>query len=360
MSNNTLNITSPHTAGQQGTTCQASMNQEARIGLTVAHVLVLLAAVTGNSFVIHLVRTKNKMKVSFNFLVVNMAVADMIDAIFSVPNNIAYLYVDVRWFPGFFGLFLCKVTNFMILVCILVSTTTMTVIAIERYLATTKVLKRPLSLPAVKLVIAVIWILAGLMSVTELIRMELIYMYGQYFCYVNSDWREYYLIEMIIKFAITYAFPVWTMTILYSIIVCLMWKKAPVGEEIDEYNRRLHKQKKGIIKKLVTIVTIFALGWLPVHIMHFLGAFNNDLYLCMPEFVGLLFFWLAHANSAINPFLYLMLTKNSRAVFKAHISGIIRGEGSSGRGSNKKVQQKVGSFLLWKRGSKKTTKTIIV
>ncbi|XP_031566279.1 substance-K receptor-like [Actinia tenebrosa] len=360
MSNNTLNFTTPSSSIQPGTSCEARMNQAARIGLTVAHVLVLLAAVTGNSFVIHLIRTKNKMKVSFNFLVVNMAIADMIDAIFSVPNNIAYLYVEVRWFPGFFGLFLCKVSNFIILVCILVSTTTMTVIAIERYLATTKVLKRPLSLPAVKLVIAVIWILAGLMSVTELIRMDLVYLYGQYFCSIHSDWRKYLIIEMVIKFAITYAFPVWTMTILYSIIVCLLWKKAPVGEEIDEYNRRLHKQKKGIIKKLVTIVIIFALGWLPVHIMHFIGAFNTDIYMCVPEFIKLIFFWLAHANSAINPFLYLMLTKNSRALFKAHISGIIRGEGSSGRGSNRRDKQRAHSLLMWKRSSKKTTKTVVI
>jgi hypothetical protein len=337
------------------------VDEGTRIGLTVAHVFVLLAAVTGNSFVIHLVRTKNKMKVSFNFLVVNMAMADMIDALCSVPSNITYLYVNTRWFPGFLGTFLCKVNYFLILVSILVSTTTMTVIAIERYLATTQVLKRPLSLSAVKRVIAVIWILACLMSVNELIKMNVDNYYGEYHCIVNYSWKEYYIIEMIIKFAVTYAFPVWTMTILYSVIVCLLWKKAPVGEDINEYNRRLHKQKKGIIKKLVTIVTIFALCWLPVHVIHFLGSFHYDLYVCLPKWVVLVFYWLAHANSAINPFLYLMLTKNSRALFKAHLSGIIRGDGSSGRGSNKnKDKQKAESFLLWKRGSRKSTKTVVI
>jgi len=339
-------------------------NDATKIGLTIAYLIVLIAAITGNSFVIHIVRTKKKMKVSFNYLVVNMAAADLLNAVSTTPVSISFLHIGNQWFPGSFGNFLCKATNFLIVVPILVSTTTLTVITIERYLATTKVLKRPLSISDVKRVIGAIWILTSVLSVHEIIKMEVRPLNGFYYCSANMVWYERRVTEMLIRFTVSYAFPLLTMIVLYSLIICLLWKKRAIGEEIDEYNRRLHKQKKGVIIKLVTIVMIFAFCWLPVHVNHLMAAFNYQVFKCLPMWVPMLFYWLAHANCAINPFLYLMLTKNSRALFKAHLSGIIRGDGSSGKNSSNKGKDKnnkADSLMFWKRGgSKKSTKTILI
>lgn len=346
------------------TQCPMYSSDATKVGLTVAYIVVLIAAITGNTFVIHIVRTKKKMKVSFNYLVVNMAAADIVNAVSSTPVSISYLHIGSQWFPGSFGSFLCKAANFLIVVPILVSTTTLTVITVERYLATTKVLKRPLSISAVKRLIAAIWILTCFLSVHEIIKMEVIDHDPVYFCSPSMVWHKRRVTEMLIRVAVSYVFPLLTMIVLYSMIICLLWKKRTIGEEIDEYNRRLHKQKKGVIIKLVTIVVIFALCWLPVHINHLMAAFNYQVFKCLPVWVTMLFYWLAHANCAINPFLYLMLTKNSRALFKAHLSGIIRGDGSSGKNSSNKGKEKnnkADSLLFWKRsGSKKTTKTIII
>lgn len=344
--------------------CPLYVSDAAKIGLTIAYAFVLIAAIIGNSFVIHIVRTKKKMKVSFNFLVVNLAAADILNAISTVPVSIKVLHGGPKWFPGPFGIFLCKASNFLIVVPTLVSTTTLTVITIERYLATTKVLKRPLSTSAVKRVIGVVWFLTCVLSIHEIFKMDVLQMGPFYVCWTTAVWRNRIIPDMLIRVVVSYAFPLWTMIILYSMIICLLWKKRAIGEEIDEINRRLHKQKKGVIVKLVTIVMIFAICWLPVHVNHLMAAFNFQVFQCLPSWVPMLFYWLAHANCAINPFLYLMLTKNSRALFKAHLSGIIRGDGSSGKNSSrqgKDKHNKADSILFWKRGgSKKTTKTIII
>lgn len=357
---NSSNISAPNDNEQ----CNSYLSDGNKVGLTLVYVFSLIAAITGNSFVIHIVRTQKKMKVSFNYLVVNMAIADIINAMSSMPLSISFIHKHNKWFSGLAGDFFCKLSNFLVVAPILVSLATLIVITVERYLATTRVLKRPLSTKAVKRLIAGIWIVTSLMSVHEFLKMEVIQGHdGFYYCALSDVWAQRLVIEYVIKFVVTYAFPLLTMIILYSLIVCLLWKKQTIGEDIDDYNRRFLKQKKGVIIKLVIIVLVFAFCWFPVHVNHLMAAFNYQLFTCVPSWVVLSLYWLAHANSAINPFLYLMLTKNSRALFKAHISGIIRGDGSSGKGSNKSKDKnhRGDSIMFWRRGmSKKTTRTVII
>ncbi|XP_048578571.1 substance-K receptor isoform X2 [Nematostella vectensis] len=345
--NSTLSARPPRSTG-----CHMTLDDDTRIGLTVAYVFVFITAITANSLVIHVVRTQKKMKVSFNFLVVNMAVADTVDALFAIPLNIAYLYAENQWFSGFLGIIVCKITRMMVLVAILVSIATLSVITVERYLATTQVLKRPLTLTSVKRLIAAIWVISGLAAVNEAVKHHVTFTRGAWRCMpiITKDWQRQFMIEFIIKFMVTYAVPLLTMAILYSIIVCLLWKRKTLGEQIDENDRRVQIQRRSVIQKLVIIVSLFAVCWLPVHVNHFLGTFDRKAYICLPQWVVLGFYWLAHANTAINPLIYLMLTKHSRALFKSSITGKRNGSMDKNRNHTRKTTL----FGSWKRGSRKS------
>ena len=66
---------------------------------------------------------------------------------------------------------------------------------------------------------------------------------------------------------------------------------------------------------LVAIVVVFALCWLPTYVNHYLMFFQPVVWDEVPIVVGHLMFWVSHANSAINPLLYIAFNKNFRYAF---------------------------------------------
>lgn len=63
---------------------------------------------------------------------------------------------------------------------------------------------------------------------------------------------------------------------------------------------------------LIIIVVVFALCWLPAHLMHFFIFFEDKTF---NKLSLLIIFGISHANSAINPYLYIVLNRNFRRPF---------------------------------------------
>ncbi|EDO32427.1 predicted protein, partial [Nematostella vectensis] len=285
-----------------------------------AYLFIFIVAVIGNTVVIYIVRNEKRLRISFNYFILSMATADLLHAVFAIPANIAYLYVQTGWFSGSFGTFLCKFVHYGTTVSIVASITTLSVTTIERYLAARLVLKRPMTERFAKRAIALIWLISGLLSINELVKYTVIpHRNSTFHCMpaLVPDRKHRYAIEMTVKFIITYAFPLITMATLYTIIIWYLWQHNVKGVLNSDSYRRIQKRKRNLIKRLITITCLFALCWLPVHVNHFMATFHYQTYKCMPHYWPLLFFWLAHANSALNPILYLLLTKNARSLFRS-------------------------------------------
>lgn len=126
------------------------------------HVVIILTGLTGmfgNSFVIRIARTTKTMHTTINFLLVNLAVADLLTLIWLIP---AEVFKILPHHPGGnLGNFLCKFVtcNSLPMVTLSVSGVPLTVISLERYHA----LLRPMSIrfrlktDNVKYVIVGIW-----------------------------------------------------------------------------------------------------------------------------------------------------------------------------------------------------------
>jgi len=54
----------------------------------IVYVVLFVVEIFGNSFIIHCVRTDNRLKSTTNLLVANMAVSDLIAILFAVPYKI--------------------------------------------------------------------------------------------------------------------------------------------------------------------------------------------------------------------------------------------------------------------------------
>lgn len=76
--------------------------------------------------------------------------------------------------------------------------------------------------------------------------------------------------------------------------------------------QKLNKEKKAA-KTVGVIVGCFILCWLPFFTVYLLGAFCPD---CTPPLLFSIFFWLGYCNSAINPCVYALFSRDFRFAFK--------------------------------------------
>ena len=116
-------------------------------------------------------------------------------------------------------------------------------------------------------------------------------------------------------FVILYAIPLLLMTVLYTIIVHKLWRNRFAQSTGSGGDVNINNSKKRVVKMLVTVTLFFAICWFPLHTIHYYMYFNSQSYKCLSLYVILLSFWLGHANSAINPVLYVIFNKTFRRAF---------------------------------------------
>ena len=320
--NNTSNNTSPR--------CSFGVLSASTIAAqTTAYALVFIVAILGNCAIILIVRTKRRIrKVAFNFFIISMATADILDALVAIPLTVKGLFVSYRWIGGLLGHITCKVFQFLNVLSLHASIFTLTAISVERYVAVVHVLREPLSAKKVKIVIALLWLFSAATVTTYLYKYKVYKLNnGMWYCtgIWDSDPQENQAIikvELLIKFLLFYSLPLLTMAILYSLVIWVLKKRQAFGENMTRI--RIQRQNKTVVKMLVTVVVIFAFSWLPLNVITLMLPFYYDKLLCAPFALITWMFWPAHANSAINPCIYLVFNENFRKGLRELLARCLR------------------------------------
>ena len=253
-----------------------------------------------------------------NCLIANMAAADLLMTFSAMPYSVAYTYVASRWFGGIMGMITCKLLHFTIALSIAASILTLTVIALDRFFAVAYPFKRVSVIRHIPRANMLIWL------VSVLCMSPYLYYYksdlledNNYHCFISweplADSFTASRIYFSFTFIALYLVPLLFICIFYSIISFKLWARRIPGNPTEVNLRNVELSKRRTIKMLIIIVVVFALCWLPAHLMHFFiffedRTFNNKLSL-------LIIFGISHANSAINPYLNIVLNRNFRRPF---------------------------------------------
>ncbi|XP_031565561.1 substance-K receptor-like isoform X2 [Actinia tenebrosa] len=308
----------------RGPSCRTTPLDAERVFLIFCYIVIFVVTIAGNGIIIYVVNCYRNIKTAFNLLIVNMAVADILDAVAASPTSISFFIVGRRFPSGAIGEIICKLQMFIQDVSISASVLTLTVIAVDRYFAIVHVLRRPMGVRSVMRAICAIWVVSGLTFMYEFYRMRLV-PYGKDAVTCTVVWgvddpetvNLLFMTDMLMKLIFHYVLPLVVMIIVYTIILLHLWQRKAPGELSDNHQKRLERQKRKVIKMLVTIVTAFAVCWFPVHFNHVMITFHWERYRCaLPMGVIMAFYMVAHANAAINPCLYLIFNQNFRDGFK--------------------------------------------
>lgn len=288
------------------------------LGLTVAFSVVVLVNLLGNGVVCVVVLKYQGMRGPINYLLVNLAVSDILVALGITP-----VYV-IKWAfhhpSGTAGDYMCRFVtggNF-IWVGGAVSAFLLVAVAVERYFAVVHPLDDRWRLTNRRLTVVIIagWIYGvvfnfPLFFIVRFDKAELLQ--------CSEQWPDEQLAKAytIACFFVMGAIPMGAMTFLYLKMICNLWKTQ--GDTVTLVSEQARIRSRIKVTKMVAVVSImYAVCWLPNVVLYMLSRFKPELYAygSVPYVTSVV---LVGVNSAMNPFIYALHSTN----FRQHIRGAL-------------------------------------
>lgn len=324
MLNETLSASVPTAASADSATCpEPNANKYVKGVKAAAYIVVILLSLFGNAMVVRVVHKNRRMRTITNYLIINMALADLLTTVFNMLPTLYWIFrgLDVWAVGGWIGEALCKLLNFAQSVSITVSVFTLCAIAFDRFFAIFRPLKRVITFRVAKVIIAASWLSSIIVSGPQLYVLTITGAKGLAQCVENwgplfdeaTAPRNY----TIALFVLLYALPLAVIAFLYTVIMLKLWRRKAPGQELTSNQENKEKTNRKVLKMLVTVVIVFALSWLPLYVRMFVMFANSDRYVCgLPYDMDFLTLYLGHANSAVNPYIYVIFNENYRRGFK--------------------------------------------
>ena len=248
-----------------GSSCSILLNSTAsEIGQTFAYCLILVVSLLGNSFIGIIVYKTQSLRKPINFFIVNMAMSDLLFAIFVLTWRLGYLYAGSWLISGPLGQAFCKLVFFLVNFSFCMSIQRLVLIAVDRFGAVVFPLRSPLiSSKLCPFVILATWIVAIALASLYFVAFRLL------FC--NMPWNEAFGESLSTwSFAVVHVaflhIPIVLLTILYSIIVIKLKSQQIPGEQSTNAEQQRAKRNRNVLKMAIAIVLGFVLCWVPYSI----------------------------------------------------------------------------------------------
>ncbi|KAJ7331169.1 hypothetical protein OS493_020872 [Desmophyllum pertusum] len=285
------------------------------IGFAVTFAVMITVNAFGNSLVIFVVLLNKSMKTPINYLLVNLAVADLTVALFS---SVQFIITPVIQHPtGVKGTMLCKFITGgnPAWIGAIASIFSLIAMAFERYCAV--LYPHSIRLKLTKRRILVLIILCWLLSVIFAIPgfWAMIYVTDTKSCghsWAKPVYAEVYTIGWTIVAGLI---PISIMGGLYSRVVYRLWFTRDTTTEASQ--KALLRCRRRATKMVIAVTVIYVLCWVPELSIYFMG-FTGALTLTQLHH-GIASVLIVF-NSSINPVVYSLQSSS----FRRHLSDLVR------------------------------------
>ena len=287
------------------------------IFLSFVFTVFILSDLVGNILIILTVHRSTSMQTPMNYLITNVAITDIVIAIFAFPRHaINHAFTHP---VGEAGKFLCKfITGGGF---IWVSNTTCGVllmtIASERFLAVVFPLKRNLriTIRKIKYLVPLFW-LYGLAVTTPTIWVQEYYAERD-FCVENFPNNTSPTAYVGFIFTINCIIPILTLSFLYTCIVTTLWRKGKTAVDASQAAR--YKARKKVTRMLLAVTGLHIVCWVPNYVTYLMVHVAPEVTPVYGSVWYNITVLLILFNSAANPFCYCVFMKN----FRRGVLGIV-------------------------------------
>ena len=305
--------------GTQKSSCYWNPTAE-KIGKTFAYCLIFLVSLAGNTAIGIIVYKTKTMRKPINFLIVNMAMSDLLFPIFLFPFAIQRFYTDSWLIGGPLGQASFKLVYFLISVSLTVSIQSLVLIAVDRFGAVVYPLRSPLiSSKLCSFFILATWIIAMAIFSPHLFARKLVEDLEVRFCFFDSNdgsgGASYAIYAASVK-VVLYFIPFVVIAILYIIIYLKLKTQKSPGEQSVNAGQQRQQRERNVLKMAIAIVLGFAVCFLPYSISRFLMLFASDMLSCGFQYFFSVALFMARSNCAINPCICFIFSGNYREGLK--------------------------------------------
>lgn len=297
---------------ENSTTCDYSDWAPSYSVIPVLYMLIFILGLSGNGVVIFTVwRAQGKWRAA-DIYIGNLALADLTFVV-TLPLWAVYTAMGYHW-P--FGVALCKISSYIILLNMYASVFCLTCMSFDRYLAIVHSLSSSQlrTRGYMQASLTAIWLLSCLLAAPTLIFRTIKFdpisnrtSCGMDFSLVATKKNQEYLWITglsISSSAMGFLLPFLAMMVCYGFIGCTITRHFNTLRKEDQRKRRL-------LKIITTLVVVFAVCWMPFHIVKSIDALTYlNLFPDTCSFLRSLLqvhpysTCLAYVNSCLNPFLY--------------------------------------------------------
>ncbi|MED6237417.1 hypothetical protein ATANTOWER_024482 [Ataeniobius toweri] len=279
---------------------------------TLLEVLIAVSCCLGNMLVVlALWKTKSIQQPTF-CLIVSLAVADFLVGFIAIPLAVL---VDGRLETSFH---ICLFISCVVILLTLVSVLCLMAIAVDRYLRVYIPLRyrRAVTWRHSYSVAATCWLVAVPLSFTPMLGWH-----ENPPDSVNSTVVCQFVRVIPMSYLVYFSFflcnvtPLLVMIVLYCYVFCYIrgnLKEKPGNGARNQSQKYLWKEKQ-LALSLSLVLALFALSWLPLHLMNTIAYFQGSAAVpCTAFYVGIL---LSHANSAVNPVVYAFKIRKIKTAY---------------------------------------------
>jgi len=277
-------------------------------------VVIGVASVFGNALVLAAIHQNMSLQTVTNCFIASLALADLLVGIIVAPLAALSFLGQPTSFTG------CVFTNSVVVIFTQISIFSLVAVGVERFIAINKPFfyQRNLTIKVSLIIITVTWVAAIIIGLVPVFGWNL----------GDDNWKNVcnFVIVIDMKYMVYFNFfgfvltPLLITFALYSYIFYIVKGQLAkiaaleIVQEMDSVRqRRQFKRDVNAAKSLAIVVGMFALCWLPIHIL------NSITLLCgcpFSPYLLLAAILLSHLNSAINPFLYAIGNSKYQTAFK--------------------------------------------
>ncbi len=292
--------------------------------------IVFTVGLIGNVLVIYVFTKDRKMRTVTNSFLVNLAVCDLMVVCMCMPFSVA-LEIYANWI---YGDAMCKIVTFVQGLSVISSILTLTVISTERFYAIRKPLRARafMSRRRIQTIIGIIWIVSGIVVLpTVFVRQEKLV--DKIFSFKIKQCVEHWGVDSL-KHVYNFAL-LFTIYMGPAVFICVGYLSirmhllrtdtflhASNGAAESENARANFNSRRRVARMLFVLAILFAVSWLPYHVMSILMDFMPEKYLNqygqMLGNVHSYALWLGHTNSSINPICYCIMSSSFKGALRVH------------------------------------------
>nr|XP_057931606.1 neuromedin-B receptor [Doryrhamphus excisus] len=300
-----------------------------RCVMVSAYTLIVVVGLVGNVTLVKIFISTSAMRSVPNIFISSLAAGDLLLLLTCVPVD-AFRFFSHQWLLGQAA---CKLIPAIQLTSVGVSVFTLTALSADRY----KAIVKPMDIQTSGAVFwtcvkaASIWLLSVLLAIPEAVFSQVVSMQGQRdsenVTFVNcvpyplSD-QMHPKIHSLMIFLVYFLFPLAVISVYYYHIARTLTRSAhDMPGEISEHTKRQMETRKRLAKIVLVFVGLFALCWLPNHVLYMYRSFHyQQMDVSLAHLlVTLIARVLSFSSSCVNPFALYLLSDSFRRHFNSQL-----------------------------------------